>query len=245
MKTEILKLISASNRSKVENLLDEVLSFYGSIDLSFSTSDLSEFFRDVDFSSTPWRAKGRIIISEHNDMESAIVHELLHLRIALNHKVYALYFPGNYDKRFVSGLQNVVEHELMINDFIELGYSIDRFLANSFNPIDYKREKLLNEPAFYWIYEYLRLTFNLLVIDEKLKDDCRKQITEVRKIALKKCPGIEDDFRSIREWHVSKKFHDYSQYPQELKKLFGILKEPRPIKYLIPMSEGSLQEMII
>ena len=243
MPADLFSFIKTGHASKVKELIDEVQAFYGDITLSYSADKYSRFIRDLDSSGGTLRAKGIIILANSNDRESALIHELLHLRVALRHKAYAFYFDGNYNADFVSLVQNVIEHELIIHDFLELGYPKKKFLADSYNPIDYKREKLLNEPPSYWEHEYLRLTSNLLVIDEKEVDGCRKQLTKVREIAIKKYPNIGERLQQIRAWRESGRFHDMARYPKEVADLLVLFKHPAPKKILSPDGAGGLIEV--
>jgi hypothetical protein len=245
--TNLIDYISEDKRAKVEPLIDSVLRFYGPVDLSTSDGELSQFWRDINFETTPPKAKAKIVISETCNFETALVHELLHLALGFRHNVYALWFdPRKVTKdhgHFASLLQNVVEHDLMIDDFLSYGYAKKDFLKNSYNPIDYKKERLLNETDHYWLMEYFRLLINLKHIDEKDVEGCRKSLSEVRIIALNKFPGLAESFKRIREWKESRRFHLYNHYPQELQKLFLLFNALPPLRYLTPCSDnGELEQ---
>lgn len=94
---------------------------------------MSQYYREVIFETEPFKAFGKMVISTTGDPAPAILHELLHLRVALRHKSYALYFtPGtinNHAIDYVMALTNIIEHDLFIDEFLTVGYEKSIFSA--------------------------------------------------------------------------------------------------------------------
>lgn len=141
-KNEIIKFISEDKLELVNPLIEEIFNYYHEINVSFEDIFFSKFTRDVDFKNQPL-AIGKIIISNSCNTETALIHELLHLHIPLEHDVYTLWFPGLYEdlKLLSDDIQNVIEHDLMLNRFLSFGYDISLFLKSATLNIDYKKDK--------------------------------------------------------------------------------------------------------
>lgn len=142
IKETLLSYISAGQQLKVEPLIDQVLWFYGSnITLSRTDETLSSFARDVQCDAKPKPLPlARIFLSTKGATEEALVHELLHLAMPLRHGVYGIGFATDDEpvKELVALISNVLEHDLFLQDYLDLGYSLNNFLGGGGLNIDYK-----------------------------------------------------------------------------------------------------------
>ena len=164
-KQQLLDSISPERKLAVEPLIDPILWFYGdNLELDRTDHSLSSFVRDIkhlgeNMAPLPL---GRIFISDQGYPEEALVHELLHLSMPLRHGVYGFGFEVDDEpvKELTSLINNVLEHDLFVSDYLQFGYSLDRFLVESSDlNMDYKKRiKEGGTNQVYWMHEYLRLS---------------------------------------------------------------------------------------
>lgn len=226
-----LELISTDKRAAVQPFLQEVFDFYGTVAMEPGTGQTSEFSRHATF--TPPTAQPLIRILAR-DGEEGLVHELLHLYMPLREGVYALYFPDGLSVNLseLSNLvQNVVEHELMIDMFLGFGYSQGKF-QHVFKNADYRREKRQGPP--YWLYTYLRHVMLLRHLPAAEHVQVRASLASMRKVALDRFPALGSGFQRVRAWVEARAHHNPAAYPQALAELFAIIGYGTPTRYLKP-----------
>jgi len=233
-----LALISADKRAVVQPFLQEVFNFYGPVDMEPGTGYLSEFTRGL-ASYTPPIAQPRIRIVAGHDEEEALIHELLHLYMPLRHGGYAFYFP---DLNPVLGelsdlVQNVVEHDLMLDLFLSFGYSREKFQRVT-PDADYRRER--KQGPAYWLYTYLRHVMLLRHLPEAEHARLRTSMTSMRKVALSRFPNLGSGFQRVRGWVEARDYHNMATYPRVLAQLFAIINHGTPTRYMRPESNRLL-----
>ena len=246
MKERILSLISNQKRNMIEPLVDEIYYFYNDkIELKTTQNRNSRFIRDIIETPEGFVPFGLIELSNSFYSEEALVHELLHLAMPLTHQVYTIGFDYSDKGLFeiTTLIQNVLEHDMFLNEYLDLGFSIDKFLAEPNLIINYnKRRKEGSLNSVYWIHEYLRLSITLNHLPLRLKPVCRKAIDTVRKLAFKEFNYLENDFKKIKNWIDSKKFHE--EHFIEIRTLFEIFNIEPPTKILSIDEPGKLKEIL-
>jgi len=227
-----LALISADKRAAVQPFLQEVFDFYGPVDMEPGAGYLSEFTRGL-ASYTPPIAQPRIRIVAGHDEEEALVHELLHLYMPLRHGGYSFYFPklDSVLGELSDLVQNVVEHDLMLDLFLSFGYSREKFQRIT-PDADYRRER--KQGPAYWLYTYLRHVMLLRHLPEAEHARVRASLASMRKVALSRFPTIGGGFQRVRAWVEARAYHNMAIYPQVLTELFKIIGYGSPTRYMKP-----------
>ncbi|TCD27502.1 hypothetical protein EZ456_09940 [Pedobacter psychrodurus] len=240
MKKTLLNLISLPKRERLESYIDKAISFYGSnFSLEFTNDSLSSFSREViDSSSSNGPVPlGKIIISKLGKTEQALVHEILHMVLPLQTEFYVSEKTNADMYNFTPVLNNIVEHELILKDFLALGYSIDDFLHQGFNKTNYGFLK--NEPPLYWKYEYFRIVMTKNHVNNIKKKEGEKAIAEMKKYGIQRHPTLEASFKDIYVWIKMFK-EDFSiSHAQKISLLLRLFEIGEPKQYLSP--NGSMQ----
>lgn len=238
-----LALISADKRAAVGPVFEEIFGFYGTVAMGSIDNSVSDFTRGL-ASFTPPIAQPVIRIATNHDFESAFVHELLHLYLPLRYGAYALYFPKLTAevKELSDGIQNIVEHDLMINLYLDFGYPLEQFQVIERRQLsrDYRREKLIGNGPPYWMFEYLCHLFWLRHYPKSYHEAIRASMGSMRKLALGKYPGLATSFQLMRQWVEARAYHEPAHYPRELKALFAIFRYGIPEQYMKPETDKLL-----
>lgn len=250
LKAELLSYISDDKKNIVEPLVDRVIGFYGNnIELNLTSDRSSRFTRNLkqldDGSLVPY---GQIFLSNIIYTEEALVHELLHLSLPIQHSLYTIGFDVNDTalNELFALIHNVLEHDMFIQDFLKMGYSKNKFLALPNLIVDYKqRIKQGGVDHVYWMNEYLRLMINLNHISDSKVEECRKGMAKMRDFALSQYPTLNENFKAIRQWAISKKFHLDNEHVLEVKDLFAIMGLPLPTRYLRRSDDFTLKQIQI
>ncbi len=162
--------------SASQQLAREVYDFYGEHLGYVGSRDISTSRFNIDLQHEPTlflkSASVELQLGTERTAE-ALAHELLHLQLPIRGSPIGekVDIPEHLDKfasdflEMYSKISNLVEHEIIIESFIALGFSKKRFLGNLVPPIDY-RQKVLNplpnevyvpEIGFSWFcLEYFR-----------------------------------------------------------------------------------------
>jgi hypothetical protein len=178
-----------------------------------------------------------IYLSTKGFPEEALVHELLHLVMPLRHGVYGIGFATDDEplKELTGLISNVLEHDLFLPDYLNLGYSIERFLgASDLNKNYQQRIKEGGVNQVYWLHEYLRLLISLKHLPKDKQDSCRKGLENARTISLKTYPELQTHYQLIREWVNNRSFHIPGQYFQAIMQLYRLMGITQPIKFITP-----------
>lgn len=243
MKERILSFLSEEKRPKVEPLIDDVLASYNNyVEIKTTENISSRFIRNVALIENRAVAVGQIELSTKLFTEEALVHELLHLAMPLTHGVYAIGFNEDNPtlNDFATLIQNVLEHDMFLEEYLEMGYSIDRFLGTPTLKIDYdQRREEDSIDHVYWMHEYFRLSIAMAHIPLRLKSECRNCINNVKRLAFKEYPHLKELFPRIKSWIDSKKFH--FDHFNEIRRLFKIFQIPQPVKILALEELGVLK----
>lgn len=239
IKDTLLTFISPAKQVKVKPLIDQVIWFYGpNIKFQRTNDTLSRFVRNIQFNGTPRPVPlAEIYLSSNGFPEEALIHELLHLVMPLRHEVYGIGFTTDDEplKELTSQINNVLEHDLFLPDYLSLGYTIDRFIGPSeLNKNYLQRVKEGGVNQVYWLHEYLRLLISLKHLPEEKQAICRKGLENVRNISLKKYPELRPHYQNLREWINERSFHVPGQYFKSISKLHELMGITKPIKFITP-----------
>jgi len=227
IKTQILDYISLEKKQAVEPLVDKVISFYKeNIILELTESSISYFERAKErVNAEQATPRGKITLSSTMNTEEALVHELLHLYMPIHHGIYTLGFDikdkGTYELSAIT--QNLIEHDIFIKDYLNFGYSMDRFLTPDNKRDDYEakiRSGIAND--LFWMHEYFRIFITKRHVPKHKLAEWDKRMNIMRANALKMYPNITDKFTLIRNWIKSEDFHKSDSLFKEIKSLFAI-----------------------
>lgn len=237
----ILSFISSDKKKAVESLVDKIISFYGeNIELTRTDKAMSSFTRDLKTLDGKLIPYGKIELTTTGNIEEALVHELLHLALPLKTGLYTLEASTSDTHNFFAVYNNMAEHDLIISDFLAMGYELDKFLAGGFT-VDYKKET--KESKGWWIYEYIRNVLTKNHVPNRQADEMNKAISSIRQNGEKFYPGIQEDFKIVYKWIKKKKTSPIEDHPILIRELVGTLGFGWAGKYLKPSNDGTLLEI--
>ncbi|QJB41716.1 hypothetical protein HF324_29265 [Chitinophaga oryzae] len=241
MKQTFLDHISNEKISVVEPLINKVIGFYReNLELVRTDDVQSTFAREIKDQEGKIVPLGKIQLTTKGNIEEGLVHELLHLALPLKTGLYTMEKTRQDPQNFFAVYNNMAEHDLILPDFLEMGYHLETFLAGGFT-IDYKRES--KEAMGWWIYEYIRNVITKNHLGSVGAKQSEKAIKDIRQYGVQFYPRLDNSFKTVYEWIKSRKKMEPKDHPQMMRALIVLLNLGTPGKYLAPDGDGALKEV--
>jgi len=226
-----------------QNLAKEVASFYG---------DNFRFYKDTSYSKSRYTiawdhepVKLRFVAIHlqigTNRIAEALTHELLHLRLLIQgfpscEKVFVSDEQNEYAKDFIDTIDkigNLVDHELIYHQFLEIGFEDSNFLGPSSPVPNY--EKLIEDVISFqkqptpvnfpwWCLEYYR---HWVSARHGLSQDTLCHAESAEHLGSKIHSDLPEALNMMRDWTLKGEFRDTDKYPIEMNRLLSIMKLPQ------------------
>jgi hypothetical protein len=230
--------------SATQQLAREVYDFYGEHLGYVESRDISTSCFNIDLQHEPTLflklASVELQLGTDRTAE-ALAHELLHLQLPIlgfpiGEKVD---IPEHLDKfgtdflEIYSKIGNLVEHEIIIESFIALGFSKKRFLGNLVPPIDYRqlvlntlpKEVYVPEIGFYWFcLEYFR---HWITIRHSNDPSAAGFAQSALEWGARLHPELKQIAAEMIGWVESGNFKQPDQYSQQFNFLLELMRVPK------------------
>lgn len=242
MKNEILNLVADDKKALVEPLIDSVVATYGNaIALRPSQGQTCSFSRIPIMDNGTMRPSAAIYLSQNGNNEAGLVHELQHLVLPTKTRFFLFGVLPNGMNEFLSAINNTAEHDLMLEDFLAMGYCIDDFLFEGFNTIDYSQED--GQHAIWWKYEYHRILTTKDHVGAAKAQEGNEAVANIRRYGQQFHPGIIQEFDNIDEWLVQKRASNPTTHAEHMRRLSTIILGVAPQACMALNEDNSLSEV--
>jgi hypothetical protein len=248
MPTHDLAKILADCSPAVE-LLSSVSEFYGSsfnVSIRATSDGVSHFSIDPGQEDLLFKSASITVNPTGNRVKEAVVHELLHLNLPIIgfNPVHTLSLADRYAVEFpridetIKKTVNVVQHTIFLEQFIEMGLPIDRFLAAAQTEPQYGAEarqylgaQLDEDRAWiawsWWSLEFLRNYLAIQHGDKKAKSFARS----AAKWGDRLLPGFKRKTNDISDWFEKSDHKHPAKYQNAMNSLFTLMEIPATVRY--------------
>jgi len=227
------------------NLLDEVIQFYGSsftIRRAVMADDRSRYTLNVDAQHLKFNGAVINLDTSTDRQAAAACHELLHLQLPIRSfpRIRSLNLTSVQETvslRIVSAqisATNVIDHDIFKDDFVKVGFPLGQLLVASPENINYKKvardsrdQTIPPQLNFvnwnWWCTEYFR---HYMSMTHGLKQS-ESLVDKVSQWGVKAVPGFKSGMDRMREWISAGQHLQPTTYPAAIRKLFDIIQLPK------------------
>jgi hypothetical protein len=176
----------------------------------------------------------------------ALVHEILHLGQVMRGQPFEASFPrdASGDEREYWSARNAiagaVQHEMFVDEYLRMGFERSKFLSRISRP-DYenlarRHANLIRmnpgwaaRTSIIWIEMY----FLSWIASRHGYPEAEDFAQDTLQLALKLHPDLADTAPKMQEWLLAGRFKDFTQYPDELARLYEIAKIPPATNWVV------------
>ncbi len=219
--------------------------------------DSSRYALDLTFEPLVYRGARIELRTNTSRIMEALTHELLHLSLIMGaHPCPGAFAPGRFTEQHIDfvvevtpKLMNLVDHEAMIDVFLELDYAKERFLGEASPGKDYNKVAGLSllqgtEPFSFtwWCSEYFRHWMGARQGQPKLS---QRLADEALRHGLRVHPELKEVVRRLHGWAEKGDSKNPRTYRQSVERLFTIMRMPLPSNwYFLRLSDHGIPEVV-